>query len=239
MKRANGRLQCAFTLIELLVVIAIISVLAALLVPAVQRALESGRRAFCLNNVKQISYAFYFFSQDNNDYLPYNFDSPAQGDRWHFLISEYLGLDRKRTTIGVIPGSWGLDGSIFCPSYDRRRAKGLTYGANYGFVTTSPGNRNDPNLPAQLTNLNPTTYVVADATSGHIYSPNNWKLTEDTDGDGVVDTDGRLLPSEGPYNNVGPRHDGLANFGFIDSSARAMTGREWAEGGKPLWGPPY
>ena len=45
MKRVNGRLRCAFTLIELLVVIAIISVLAALLVPAV--ALASDCRDGC------------------------------------------------------------------------------------------------------------------------------------------------------------------------------------------------
>jgi prepilin-type N-terminal cleavage/methylation domain-containing protein/prepilin-type processing-associated H-X9-DG protein len=43
-----------FTLIELLVVIAIIAVLIALLLPAVQAAREAGRRASCVNNLKQI-----------------------------------------------------------------------------------------------------------------------------------------------------------------------------------------
>jgi len=65
----NRRATRGFTLVELLVVIAIISVLMGLLLPAVQSARESGRRATCLNNQKNIALAMFRYN-DSNGFLP-------------------------------------------------------------------------------------------------------------------------------------------------------------------------
>jgi len=56
----------AFTLIELLVVIAIIAILMAILMPALNRAREQGKRAVCLSNLRQLTLAWILYADDNN-----------------------------------------------------------------------------------------------------------------------------------------------------------------------------
>ena len=59
-----------FTLIELLVTIAIIALLAALLLPALARAKESGRRASCINNLRQLHIALALYADQNDGLYP-------------------------------------------------------------------------------------------------------------------------------------------------------------------------
>lgn len=54
-------------MVELLVVIAIIALLAALLMPALNKAKETGRSAVCMSNLRQHFLACSFYSQDNSD----------------------------------------------------------------------------------------------------------------------------------------------------------------------------
>jgi prepilin-type N-terminal cleavage/methylation domain-containing protein len=68
------RVQRAFTLIELLVVIAIIAILAAILMPVLQKAEERARVAQCLSNKKQMGMGWVMYTGDNNDYIMPNAD---------------------------------------------------------------------------------------------------------------------------------------------------------------------
>lgn len=60
-----------FTLIELLVVIAIIALLLSIVMPALKRAKEGGKRTMCLFNVKSLSTAWTIYVQENDGRFPY------------------------------------------------------------------------------------------------------------------------------------------------------------------------
>jgi prepilin-type N-terminal cleavage/methylation domain-containing protein/prepilin-type processing-associated H-X9-DG protein len=68
--RSSSTRSEGFTLIELLVVVSIISILAAMLLPALARARESARRVSCASNLRQMGLVFKMYSSETKDMYP-------------------------------------------------------------------------------------------------------------------------------------------------------------------------
>jgi prepilin-type N-terminal cleavage/methylation domain-containing protein/prepilin-type processing-associated H-X9-DG protein len=90
-----------FTLVELLVVIAIIGILVALLLPAIQAARESARRAQCINNLKQVGIALQNY-HDTYKQLPIGAYSCCQGT-WQAAVLEFIEEQQLADIYQLLP----------------------------------------------------------------------------------------------------------------------------------------
>jgi prepilin-type N-terminal cleavage/methylation domain-containing protein/prepilin-type processing-associated H-X9-DG protein len=202
----RNRVKRAFTLIELLVVIAIIGILAAMLLPALNRAREKANATACLSNMRQWGLALGMYADDWNDYMPYEgtssgIDTGFNLGAWYNILSPYIAGPRLMDlyAAGKIPMP-GTKSIFICPS-----APKITYAP----TTTKPYFSYAMNRV--LTGLAGQVYKRSKADK-----PSDTVFLAESENNDFPFTDGFFIGTSGTPPENTPRHSGGDNFCFMD-----------------------
>lgn len=153
--------KSAFTLVELLVVISTISLMMAILMPALSRARQQGKSVMCLSNLRQMDIASQSYVNDNDGYYPSAYvNDPDPLDAilvyvcWDFTHKKDWTTLEEKNEPGLLWEGQTIDKIQQCPSFKgAANSKDLYTGYNYNTSYIGHGSLETIKLPAKASEV--------------------------------------------------------------------------------------
>ncbi len=183
----------AFTLVELLVVIAIIAILAALLLPTLDRSKQRAWATACLSNFRQIGLGSRMYADEHEDNLP---RSAHQGASWVTALQPYVA------------GT-----NLWRCARDSNRTRFYSYSINDLLLPPSAGSTGSDYSKTTLIPSPSDTFWLGECATNYLFN-DHFHFSEANDGD--------YSPTSFVGQVAVTRHLATADYLFVDGHAQLL-----------------